>query len=948
MSRPPRPDIVQDLSLLYELSLAVGTSLHLETNCDTFLKTLLARKNLDYAAVWVRDPYPNASGKRAGYRLVYANPTVRRTTSWLPATHPVAACLETQAFFTVTNADPAFAQYITEEGITGGTLALFTLGDLGLLKLHAHGPAQFEAREMKQLLNVFAKFATSLEGCLSHQQLLDEIRERRRTEREIVRLKNFYEQVLDGMPAQLAVFDIDGRYVYVNPSAVSDPERRRWIVGKTNEEYCQARGLDPAIGRKRSAALRKAVEQKEVLRFEEIFPGPDGLPRHYMRVVSPVMDTEGRMVRILGFGFDVTERKQAREALHESEARKGAILASALDGIVTFDEAGRILEFNPAAEAIFGYAREKLLGQSILEYFVPPDLRDAYRHGVKDFLKAVGGRFGERIEISGLRADGTTFPVEMALMPARLDDGRRLYTVYVRDITERKKAENELLKAHELARQSVKAKELFLANMSHEMRTPLNAVIGMTHLLQQTHPTTEQARYLNAIKFSADNLLVLINDVLDFARIESGKIVFEDVPFRLPGVLRGLIDTVSVQAEAKGLELALHRDSGLPHLLIGDPIRLHQILLNLLGNAIKFTEAGQVCLSVSPGEREGNRVFLRFAVTDTGIGIPPDKLGCIFNSFTQAYNHTRRIYGGAGLGLAIVKELVDGLGGDIRVESREQQGSCFIVTLPFVEVEEETYGPPAPVVALDGVRILVVEDNEMNQFVMQRMLESWGVRVDLAPNGRAALECLQRATYDLVLMDIQMPEMDGYETTRRIREQLALPAEVLPVLALTASTLVEKRDEIEAAGMNDFILKPFDPDDLRARITLHLNLRPAPKPVSARQYVNLSFLEEHAFGKNDFIVRMIDLFMAQVPTLLEQLKEALATEDWGRVKFVAHKMQASAGMMGIEALKTTLQTVEGCAAEETHLDQLPDWVEKAEEVCRVALQELLDERRRYA
>ena len=922
---------------MIELSLAAGASLDLETNCDVFLRALVEHAAFDYAAVWMRDEGPEPGG----YRLVRAEPAAQASEAWLPVTHPLVRRLSEAG---------CFSEKAAGEG-GAGMWAVFALGAAAFLQLRSRRDEPLTPSETARFEPLFAKFAASLEACRSHRRLLDELRTHRRTEDEVVRLKNFFEQALEKMPAQLVVFDAEGRFLYANPSAVPDAESRRWIVGKTNVEYLARRGLDPKVARRRHAKLMEVVRKKQQLRFEESLVEEDGELRHFVRFLSPVCDAEGRVEQVLGFGLDVTERRRVRAALRESEGRQRAILVSALDGIITFDETSRILEFNPAAERLFGYRREEVLGKSMPEYLVPPHLWDDYRRGLAR-LVAFGEEPGPvwRVEMTCMRADGSVFPVELAVISHRRDDGRCLYTAYVRDVTELRRAERELLRANRLAERSAKAKERLLTRMSSGMRAPLSAVVGMTHLLMQTDPSPEQKKYLNAVKFSADNLLVLINDMLDVAKMEAGKLEFETVPFRPREVVRGVVDTLSFQARERGLTLSAEVEERLPPVLLGDPVRLHQILLNLVGHVIKHAVRGGVTVRVRAARADG-RVRLRFVV-GAGSDAPAEAPGDGFERFMHARDEAARPLDGADPGPALVHELVEGMGGEIAVTREADAAPALALTLPFAEVEGEgdplgeADAPGGRDVRLSDARILVMEGNEMSRFVLRSMLEQWGARVDAVADGHAALERLREASYDLALVDLRAPGMDGYETTRHIREEMGLSAQALPVLALTASTLVDHREEIAAVGINDFILKPFNPNDLRLRLAFHLGMH-APPPVSPR-YVNLTFLEEHAFGNDAFVVKMIDLFMKQAPDLLRDLRQARAAEDWEQVRFVAHKMKSSARMLGIEALTGALQVVERHAGQAARAEELPQWIEEAMEVCRAALEELRRERRKYA
>lgn len=845
-------DIAQDLGILYELSLSIGTSLDVRTNSDRFLKALMIRKNLDFAAVWLRD----LRAQEETYVLTYANPKALITEERLSPQHPMVKRLRQSGFWTVEADAEDFEDAITERlAFREGTYAIFRLGTLGILKLYdSKRRIPFFTRELNQLKTLADKFATSLEGCMAHQTLLEEMAERKRT----------------------------------------------------------------------------------------------------------------------------TQR------LTESETRKSAILESALDAIITIDEFARILEFNPAAERIFGYMRNEVLGKSLAEELLAPEYRDSLRSNIQKYLRSGEAPvLGRHMEIRAVHKNGAQFPVELAVTPIELN-GKRLFTAYIRDITERKRADSELRKANELAEQSVRSKERFLANMSHEMRTPLNAVIGLTHLLEETSLTRQQSRYLEAIQFSAGSLLALINDILDFAKIDAGKIEFEQVPFRLDDTLNGLYAMLRFTAERKGLALKLVSESGLPVALIGDQVRLRQILLNLIGNAIKFTEKGHVQLSVRLLHRSKGKATLEFAVEDTGIGISEDKLAHIFDSFSQASSDTTRKYGGTGLGLAIVKELVEQQGGQIEVSSEVGKGSSFKVIVAYPETTEDRIAL-APEIAdepdhsLEGVRVLVVEDNDMNQFVAHQMLTRWGCKVEIAEGGRIAIEKVQANPFDIVLMDIQMPDMDGFATTRHIRQNLGYAADRLPIIALTASMLADNRQQVFEAGMNDFLLKPFDPANLRRILKLHWGkvseLRgreekvtpteavqkltpviapsaqpvlpdqtsrssstakpvnstaqpiPTPLPKAAQPpfevrptpqlsgdslvpLINLQGLMENALGNKDFAIKVIDLFLMQTPEQLMELMEYWRRGEMGQVKFIAHKMKSSARLLGMEPLAQHLDSLE--------------------------------------
>ncbi|MDX2003600.1 MAG: response regulator [Chitinophagales bacterium] len=395
----------------------------------------------------------------------------------------------------------------------------------------------------------------------------------------------------------------------------------------------------------------------------------------------------------------------------------------------------------------------------------------------------------------------------------------------VKLLVEGKQAQQNLKSAEqakEQAEQSKKFKEQFLANMSHEIRTPMNAVVGMTNLLLNTELTPQQEKYLKAIKQSADNLIVIINDILDISKIEAGRLEFEKINFRLSEVINGVLNTMMFKAEEKQLHLEAHLSENLPQVLVGDPVRLNQVILNLVSNAVKFTEQGKVTIDCSLIENKDGIARIKVMVSDTGIGIPADKLDSVFESFSQAESSTTRKFGGTGLGLTICKQLVELQGGHINVNSILGKGTIFYFDIPYpVGQEESTQKEAAQAqgASLVGLRILLAEDNEFNQMVAKDTLELLfeKLSLDIANNGREAVEMARNGTYDLVLMDVNMPELDGYDATRAIRS-LPSSKNAVPIMAMTASATKEEVDKCYDSGMDAYIAKPFDPEELKAII----------------------------------------------------------------------------------------------------------------------------------
>jgi signal transduction histidine kinase len=386
------------------------------------------------------------------------------------------------------------------------------------------------------------------------------------------------------------------------------------------------------------------------------------------------------------------------------------------------------------------------------------------------------------------------------------------------EIMWREKIEKDLKKAKEVAEDATRAKQKFLSTMSHEIRTPLNAIINTVNLLKDENPRSEQIESIEILKFSADHLLRIVNDILDYSKIDAGRFEFEKVEFEIRKLLQGVKQSFEYEVGQKKLQIDIHIDEKIPPVVFGDSIRLTQVLINLVGNSVKFTEKGQITVRTRLKKRHNSQIDLEFQVIDTGIGIPEDKIDLIFESFTQASSSTTRKYGGTGLGLAITKKLVELQGGSITVTSKLGIGSTFCVILPFVvsdkTVLEDDGSKKATFHSLKGLKVLVVEDNLVNQKIVAKYLMKWEASHDVAENGKIAVEKVRSGMYDVVLMDLHMPEMSGYEATLKIRAMEGKYFQDLPIIALTASVFLEDRDKIFKFGMSGFITKPFNPTEL--------------------------------------------------------------------------------------------------------------------------------------
>ncbi|NRF40609.1 response regulator [Pedobacter foliorum] len=532
---------------------------------------------------------------------------------------------------------------------------------------------------------------------------------------------------------------------------------------------------------------------------------------------------------VIGTLLDITQQNGVEEELRKAKIKLG----QTVDLLNTGEEISKTggWEYDVASDLVYRTQNMKLLlgineettSLNDAAILYEDDGAELIREGMKN---AIENQMSYDIEII---PKGTQKCFRSIGIPI-VENGKTVRVVgAVTDITEIKQVEKELLKAKQVAEKAAMAKQQFLSNMSHEIRTPMNAVIGMTNLLLQENPKPEQVDSLKILKVSSENLLDLINDVLDYNKIESGKMLFEQIDFNLIELVNSIKETHYLKAKEKGLKFKIKVDSDLPAMIIGDPIRLIQILNNLVSNAIKFTNDGSVILDLSLNSLLGNLVDINFVVTDTGIGIDPNRKDYIFESFTQESTNTTKVFGGTGLGLAITKRLIEMLGNEISVKSSIGVGSSFSFNLQFKKSKKKRDSVHLPESSMDfsslaGYKVLLVEDNEINVIVASKFMQKWGLHIDCAWTGTEAVEKVIENHYDLVLMDLEMPKMDGFEATKVIRSIADDKFKQLPIIALTASLLTEISKQILEAGIDDYVAKPFSPTELHAKIRLHLQI----------------------------------------------------------------------------------------------------------------------------
>ncbi|HTI08751.1 MAG TPA: response regulator [Puia sp.] len=519
----------------------------------------------------------------------------------------------------------------------------------------------------------------------------------------------------------------------------------------------------------------------------------------------------------------IKENEETQRLLRKNELMLSSVISSALDAIVITNQDGTIIRWNAAAAEIFGYTEDEVLGRTFMETIIPDSFLKVHGKEFYHFLKGSTNILNKRLEMTGMRKSGAEFPMELTITAIQHDNDFYL-NGFIRDISSRRQREQELVQMKEKAEQAAKAKSQFLSVMSHELRTPLNAVIGITHLMLQGNPREDQQEDLRTLQFSGESLLHIINDILDFTKLDSGKIELSAIDFNLRELVQSLYQSFSYKAREKNIVFDVEYDENMPFMVKGDSFRLSQVLNNLISNAIKFTNKGSVKLRVEMLENRIHSFITKFYVIDTGIGIPFEKKDKIFEQFTQADSDTTRLYGGTGLGLSISAKLVELMDSSILIDSVVGEGSDFHFSIVLQKADTVEVAMPIPKAivknndAFQKKLILLAEDNLFNANIARRFIKGWGADIDIVVDGRQALEFTFRRRYDLILMDVQMPLLDGFACTKKIRKHLP----DIPIIAVTASPKNEIIGQIMACGMNDFVSKPFKPNELRSKMLEYL------------------------------------------------------------------------------------------------------------------------------
>ena len=619
-----------------------------------------------------------------------------------------------------------------------------------------------------------------------------------------------------------------------------------------------------------------------------------------------------------GIARDITNVKIQANKIKELLLTQQSIFNGASYSIIFTDSDGIIKNINQAGLDLLEYSENEVINKMTPGPF--HDINEVVKHakmlsvelgqtvepGFDTFVaKAREINCPDGNEWTYISKSGKRIPVWLSVTCIKGNQDEIIgYLGIAEDYTLKKQAEADLIRAKDLAEQAVYSKDSFLANMSHEIRTPMNAIIGFTDILAKSTLDQKQKEFVKNIQLAGDNLMYIINDILDLSKMNSGKLVIELQPFNLKNTLKHVYDLLKIKASEKDIEFNLFLDADMPEYVIGDSVRINQILMNIAGNALKFTKEGEVTISVKKTSDSDNNITLKFTIKDTGIGIPENKLKTIFERFTQADDNTTRKFGGTGLGLNIAKQLIEMLGGEIELKSAEGRGSEFYFSLDFEKTDAMLVESNSENLiyknTLGHVKILLCEDNELNQRLAENVIESFGFELDIAENGKAGIDKLSKNKYDLILMDLQMPIMDGYQATIHIRNEMKL---TIPIIAMTAHSLVGEQSKCFEIGMNSYVAKPFKQEDLFAKILSVLEISKKSTnsdKINIKKDIDLSYLKEFACASKSFEKEMIEMFINKTPEDFNLLAKALKDLNYKNMAELSHKIKSSLSLFSLE------------------------------------------------
>ena len=736
------------------------------------------------------------------------------------------------------------------------------------------------------------------------QGTLQELAETQVIVEQVPTLIKQYDSVsFNGAPFGYYVIDSRGYFTEINDTVLN------WL-GLAKEEILAGMALKNILTEEsvRAYADNQLIFEKngQLRDLHLVLKKKDGSDMIVSANLEAIRTSSGSMAGTKAYLFDITKLKRTNELLEESESMYRSLIEESAQMLFTADTQGRFTYVSNRLKKTIGYSNRDLLGKLFASIY-----DGEWRKKAIEFYNS---QLQNKVEETSyllpiIIKTGERLWIEQVATLIRKNNNIVGYRFALYDITERLKTQEAMQEAARMAMEAKEMQQTFLGKMSHEIRTPMNGVVGMVNLLNTTPLTQEQQEFVDGIKESSVNMIRIINDILDVTKIQSGKLVFEDTDLILKNLVNGVIFALKAGAEKKGIKLIQHIDSQIPEVLIADPVRLNQVLLNLADNALKFTDKGSISIQVRVKESRADGMTLEFIVADTGSGIPENEVHAIFESFTQAESDTTRKYGGTGLGLTIAKQLIEQQGGEIKVISREGKGTTFTFTFNFKlaktrELLDKSVAAETAIRTLEGYSILLVEDNVMNQRVAKYTIEKWGAKLTIADRGAQAVELVANNHFDIILMDIQMPEMNGVQATTKIRKELKCNT---PIMAMTASVMQGERDNCVKAGMNDYISKPFNPQELNQKIW---QLLPKPEALVEKRITNINYLRNAVGGDRNAIQEILEIYLSKTPPILDAMEKELADNKMDAVQLLVHNLKNSVGIIGADSLFHILDTIE--------------------------------------
>ena len=738
-------------------------------------------------------------------------------------------------------------------------------------------------------------------------------------EEKLEQERNLLRTIIDNIPFKIYAKDLDGRKTLANKYEIEESgfSKEEDLLGKDDFDLYPQK-----IAEESTEEDKKVIYKNEsIINLEKQFN--DGSWSLISKI--PLYDAHGNTSGLVGLSVDITNKKQTEEQLKIQEEKYRSIIANMNLGLLEVDEEERIIYANQSFCKMTGYTLDEMKGKIASSLFAEGQNLDTIQQKTEERKK--GSSDAYEVQLKDKWGNIKWWLISGA--PRYNNKGEPSGSIGIHlDITAQKNLEYDLIKSREEAKKLAKTKQSFLANMSHEIRTPMNAIIGMANQLQKTNLNASQSSLLNIIQTASDNLLVIINDILDIAKIEDGKLAIHPVIFELQETIKESIDTLQFKAEEKGILLRQGKfDLLIARYLKGDSNRLRQILLNFLSNAVKFTNKGSVTIECSLASTSMNSQWIEFKIIDTGIGMEASFLETIFDPFTQETTGNSKNNIGTGLGMYISKQLIELMQGSVSVQSTKHFGTTISFKLPFAiaqkpDTKNEELKTLINPNKLNQRKILIVDDNEMNRLVAEMIVQQNGAKTLHAENGQQAIEKLQNDIPDIILMDLQMPVMNGYEATHYIRNILKNP---IPIIALTANAIKGERENCLEAGMNDYISKPFKEQDLIQSILSLISLNENEEArilelngenKNDQLPYDLSILLQISRNDHQFVNKMIQLFCDDLPFQIEQIKDAIAQENTQIIAAKAHRLKPSTTNLGMPAITQKLRQIESLAKHE--------------------------------